>query len=622
MQKYQDVVLNQNGNPVSGVQVTVTDLAGSPVSVYSANAIGLNVNPLTSDNNGRFSFYAPDGRYNLSFSFGGNVVASITDILLEDPMDGSDAVFNDVTILGELSDASKVTSAPVGGLTATNVQAALAELDSEKIDASSLAASGGSALVGYDDGTAQDVLDEAKPMANYTALRNYTGRATGVRITQSGVSGFFQRDDADTSSADNGGTLIVDASGRRWKRLFVGRVHAVWFGAKADWNGTTGTDNTGPIRAAIHYAATLGLVGPSVELPPGKLRITAKITTAGAGNVGQVGLVGAGKTATTLCPDGDFTAVNLVTSLIESGDFSVEWPVTAAASIPATRIGVELASGSYQFSNAVLKNVEVRYGYRGVIQNDWTGQPLGTAWLFTLYKVTAFRCADWGFWLNSKPGSTTLRMVQCYVRGDSSAGGQYGKGVFANNFNDIQTDQLAIDQCVDQWILFQNYNLAVLNGTALEANRMSSPSARAIHFNGAQVVMNGVKDISCTYDTGGIAQVIYCGANCTLALTGYNEQYSTVAAGTTKYRIAFNSANSQIAINDRTVIPSQVLDNGWFANVVYEGRRLSRVGQAPNYGSWLRGDNVLNGAPSVGQPKGWVCTVAGSPGTWVSEGNL
>lgn len=152
MQKYQDVVLNQNGNPVSGVQVTVTDLLGTPVSVYSANAIGLNVNPLTSDNNGRFSFYAPDGRYNLSFSFGGNVVASITDILLEDTMDGSDAVFNDVTILGELSDASKVTSAPVGGLTATNVQAALAELDSEKIDASSLAAPGGSALVGSDDG--------------------------------------------------------------------------------------------------------------------------------------------------------------------------------------------------------------------------------------------------------------------------------------------------------------------------------------------------------------------------------------------------------------------------------------------------------------------------------------
>lgn len=161
MQKYQDVVLNQNGNPVSGVQVTVTDLAGSPVAVYSSNAIGLNVNPLTSDNNGRFSFYAPDGRYSLTFTFGGNVVASISDILLEDPMDGSDAVFNNVTMLGSLSDASKITSAAVGGISATNVQAALAELDSDKasnadlslkVNSANLAAPGGSQLVGADDG--------------------------------------------------------------------------------------------------------------------------------------------------------------------------------------------------------------------------------------------------------------------------------------------------------------------------------------------------------------------------------------------------------------------------------------------------------------------------------------
>jgi len=37
---------------------------------------------------------------------------------------------------------------------------------------------------------------------------------------------------------------------------------------------------------------------------------------------------------------------------------------------------------------------------------------------------------------------------------------------------------------------------------------------------------------------------------------------------------------------------------------------------------WTAGTVVKNSAPAVGQPKGWVCTVAGNPGTWVSEGNL
>lgn len=43
---------------------------------------------------------------------------------------------------------------------------------------------------------------------------------------------------------------------------------------------------------------------------------------------------------------------------------------------------------------------------------------------------------------------------------------------------------------------------------------------------------------------------------------------------------------------------------------------------APGAGTWARGDIVENSSPAVGSPKSWKCTVAGSPGTWVSTGNL
>jgi hypothetical protein len=39
-------------------------------------------------------------------------------------------------------------------------------------------------------------------------------------------------------------------------------------------------------------------------------------------------------------------------------------------------------------------------------------------------------------------------------------------------------------------------------------------------------------------------------------------------------------------------------------------------------GAWGVGSRVINSVPTVGQPKAWVCTVAGTVGTWVSEGNL
>jgi len=44
--------------------------------------------------------------------------------------------------------------------------------------------------------------------------------------------------------------------------------------------------------------------------------------------------------------------------------------------------------------------------------------------------------------------------------------------------------------------------------------------------------------------------------------------------------------------------------------------------QALTTGTNAWGDRVVNSRPAVGSPKAWSCTVAGTPGTWVSEGNL
>jgi hypothetical protein len=58
----------------------------------------------------------------------------------------------------------------------------------------------------------------------------------------------------DTTSADNGGTIIVSGS-KRWKRVFDGAVNVTWFGAKGDWDENTsyGTDDTVSLQAAINY---------------------------------------------------------------------------------------------------------------------------------------------------------------------------------------------------------------------------------------------------------------------------------------------------------------------------------------------------------------------------------
>ncbi|BCG50062.1 hypothetical protein [Ralstonia phage RP13] len=101
-------------------------------------------------------------------------------------------------------------------------------------------------------------------VVDYTALRAYTGTATVLQVTgylvsssPSGIVGLFVRDDSDTTSTDNGGTIIVVTSGvntgKRYKRSYVGGVNIQWFGALGV--GSSNDDSTA-IQAATNAANT------------------------------------------------------------------------------------------------------------------------------------------------------------------------------------------------------------------------------------------------------------------------------------------------------------------------------------------------------------------------------
>jgi hypothetical protein len=57
----------------------------------------------------------------------------------------------------------------------------------------------------------------------------------------------------------------------------------------------------------------------------------------------------------------------------------------------------------------------------------------------------------------------------------------------------------------------------------------------------------------------------------------------------------------------------------------YEASRqwkICRGSAAPAAGTWARGDQMINSAPSAAGVPGWVCTSGGSPGTWKAMANL
>jgi len=262
MQKYTNTLTDFAGNGVKLGAVTVRKEDGTLASLFSdRHGTKPIANPVIADLFGVFSFYAPNGRYKLSVSAAGYSGGIADDVLLFDPADAG---------IGDAVPASVVQNTPSANVGASTVQGAIDELGSkaaaaqQKADTAdnkataaqqSLAdlgtgtdAAKGAKLVGYDGGSVQDVLDNAKALADYAELRAYTGRATLVRITANGIAGVFARSATDTTSADNGGTVIVDGAGRRWLRQFTGPVMVEWFGA--DPSGQVNSSSA--IQAAIN----------------------------------------------------------------------------------------------------------------------------------------------------------------------------------------------------------------------------------------------------------------------------------------------------------------------------------------------------------------------------------
>lgn len=108
----------------------------------------------------------------------------------------------------------------------------------------------GATKVGWDGESLDVQLAQAKKLANYTALGNYTGSATRIELTQSGIAGPILRDP--TVTAGDGATTFLDGLGRGWRRDFQGDVQASWF-------GVVGGDTVGrykaQLQAAINYVS-------------------------------------------------------------------------------------------------------------------------------------------------------------------------------------------------------------------------------------------------------------------------------------------------------------------------------------------------------------------------------
>ena len=188
------------------------------------------------------------------------------------------SVQNDGTGVELVSDTGTSNTAKVRSVNTTGNGITLAitasgqevELNFDKVAAGWGAANGFASL---DANTMPREVPEVDTIATLRTMSGIGAKAIYVRGYYSdgdGGGGRFYYDASDTTSTDNGGTIIVDADGKRWKREYSNIIRAAWFGALSD-----GTDRTSEFNNAVAVAKS---TGASIEVAPGTLKISPTST--------------------------------------------------------------------------------------------------------------------------------------------------------------------------------------------------------------------------------------------------------------------------------------------------------------------------------------------------------
>jgi hypothetical protein len=255
------------------------------------------------------------------------------------------------------------------------------------------------------------------------------------------------------------------------------------------------------------------------------------------------------------------------------------------------------------------------------------------------YTVDGVKCptalANIGIILSGAPDGqysidgVTIRNVECpLVQASFSTGTAMRHSVLENwTVGDIRLNHAAISSTPNTLRsknnLFRNIH-ATGNGITGQLSLESDESIFVGLTNGNADDATGVGGMRISGNDNVIVgpAVFECAGNA-LAIDGdNNEVFNPAFMGITGRSIWFmTGADNNRVHGGNLYVGSGVLDNG-SGNLVMGTKREFQGSAAPASGTWAVGDKVWSNLPSAGGSVGWVCTTAGTPGTWKTFGAI
>lgn len=327
MQKYQNNVISPTGLALANVSVLVQNYPiGTTATIFSDNGTTVAPNPLTTDANGAFAFYADDGHYSLVISGPSVQTLTLTDIVLADEIPGDNIAATTV----HLTDIITVQQG-------TDLRAATID------QVRSAILSGGTALAVTQGGTGQVTLT-----ANELLLGDGTNPVRQIApgtVGQVLLSGGAGADPAFGAIPSQSGRLIgvqvFASSGTYTPTTGTNSIIVEGVGGGGGSGGSAatgaGVSAVGPVASAGAYAKarfTAGFSAATVTIGAAGAAGAAGATTGGAGGTTSFGSL-------VSCPGGTagVTAGSAAAGAVNPMNPSVAPTISGAAQILVSMAG-------------------------------------------------------------------------------------------------------------------------------------------------------------------------------------------------------------------------------------------------------------------------------------------
>lgn len=535
--------------------------------------------------------------------------------------------------------ASTVPNAPAGTIVATTVQAALNELDGEKVALVALAAASGSALIGNAD---QVVASIAALRALLKTSASKNAFVTGYYAAGDGGGGAYYYDAADTTTADNGGTVIVATDGGRWKLASTTTISVKQFGAKGD-----GTTND---AVAIQAAITACPLGGVVVFPPSNYLITSRLTV----NKG-ITLQGSTQYQTAIIASASSALlIDLASNVqLKNIEFAAAVRHTTTAN---TFIGIEVTGAT---GTRPSKHV-----YRDVFIDGFS-VGYQSAWLWSSV-FSNFRTGFCAVGIKATDLSVNNTVNACSFIGAQGLAGS--RGIQLNGATNPSEGWMISDTLLDDFEIGIE-GIAVthvyISNCIIDHNRVNGIVIAGSGANfggnwtirGNYIAMQGAGGDAAIKSTNAAAssqnrgniitdnQVLtYAGSTCLrgIYMSGAEAVRNVIQGNTIKLFsthdihcvtgpdiVTANVCQSAIALNLNVLGSSTLANNIGVINFV-EFAQYQTLGQnkvtwsytIPTTGTWTQGDIAYKSNAVAGGFIGWTCTAGGTPGTWKTFGAI